>query len=82
MRTWYVTARHAVDHPRRRGRNRPFGEAHVRQVGAALTACGLPSGQWVMFWTLTFADLDRLCATCAVVGHEDLGRKPSSSSGG
>jgi len=47
---------------------RPFGVHHARQVGSAVTACGLPAFGWQLFWDLPFpSHVDAACVECRVV---------------
>jgi hypothetical protein len=67
-RQWYVTASHRT--ARRTGpgasgvKEVPFGVGHVRQVGAAFTACGQPALDWPIFWDLSVDDPDNMCSDC------------------
>lgn len=49
---WVVTAPHLM--PRTAPERAPWGTHHVRQEGAARTACGLPTATWHVFWGLRF----------------------------
>ncbi|TCJ31019.1 hypothetical protein [Nocardioides jejuensis] len=64
-RAWVVTAPH--QQPRFVGGERaPWGTRHVREDGAATTACGLPTTSWFSFWTLGFVAYDKeSCPACA-----------------
>jgi hypothetical protein len=63
---WYVTASHRVMRPHANGqREVPFDVGHLRQVGAAFTACGKPAMHWQIFWDLPAGEVETLCPQCS-----------------
>src|SRR5689334_21130571 len=63
-RALLVTAPHCQ--PPHGSEHRPWGTTHVREDGATLTACGLSTIGWVVFWNEAFdAEAPSACASCA-----------------
>jgi hypothetical protein len=49
-----------------RGERRPWGTVHVRRNGSNVTACGLPTLAWYVFWTRRFVPgAQNSCWTCS-----------------
>ncbi|GAB3857810.1 hypothetical protein GCM10028801_16810 [Nocardioides maradonensis] len=71
---WRVTAPQ-VRRPTRVGRREPWGKAHLRREGDAVTACGLVAVEWHVFWDvqLSAAGVDA-CSECVGVLREVVGR--------
>ena len=55
------------------GERRPWGTVHARRNGSNLTACGLPTITWYVFWNLRFVPGGHdMCWNCStVIRHAD-----------
>lgn len=62
---WYITASHVLRLPPGSAPFEvPWGTSHLRQLGAAETACGLPAMNWPIFWDLNAETVEAVCETC------------------
>ncbi|GGO85552.1 hypothetical protein GCM10011584_05780 [Nocardioides phosphati] len=60
---WFVTARHRQTGPH--GEPRPWGAVHVKRIGEPMTACGVVTLGWQVFWRVPAASvLAELCVDC------------------
>lgn len=72
VRRWYVTSAHRVVRQERGSAVVPFAVGHLKEVGSAATACGLPALDWPIFWDLPLSQADNGCPECAGVLGLDL----------
>ena len=61
--TWVVTA--AQKESKLTPTRVPWGTAHVKQLGAMYTACGVPSANWYVFWEQRLGT--NVCRACREV---------------
>lgn len=67
---WQVTGPQKTSE---RGERKPWGAVHARRNGSNVTACGLSTITWYVFWNLSFVPGSQdSCWTCSTaVGHAD-----------
>ena len=61
---WVVTA--AQKESRLAPARVPWGTAHVKELGAMYTACGVPSANWYVFWEHRLGS-SSVCRACREV---------------
>lgn len=74
IRRWYVTSAHRVVRQGPGPAEVPFATGHLKELGSAATACGLPAVNWSILWDLPLRQVETVCQACTEIVGPGLER--------